>query len=258
MTEPHDAPEPGGPRLYRELAAWWPLLSAPADYAEEAAVLAPVLVGAGGPPAGTLLELGSGGGNLASHLAARFRTTLVDRAPGMLEVSRALVPSAEHVLGDMRTLRIPDRTFDRVLIHDAASYLATEEDVRRALATCAAHCRRDGGVLILPDHVRETFTEGTDHGGHDGVERGMRYLEWTRGPVPGGPGRQGEHGSAGYVVDYAFLLREADGSTRVVHDRHELGLFSRSEWTAWLDEAGFAPTSFRDRWGRIAFVGRRR
>jgi hypothetical protein len=24
------------PKLYRELAAWWPLLSAPEDYAEEA------------------------------------------------------------------------------------------------------------------------------------------------------------------------------------------------------------------------------
>ena len=31
------------PRLYEEFASWWPLLSAPADYAEEAAFYARIL-----------------------------------------------------------------------------------------------------------------------------------------------------------------------------------------------------------------------
>ena len=69
-------------RLYTDLAAWWPLLSAPADYAEEAAFYRQLLDEAIAPPARTLLELGSGGGNNASHLKAHFDMTLVDRSAG--------------------------------------------------------------------------------------------------------------------------------------------------------------------------------
>jgi len=63
----------GAPRLYVELASWWPLLSAPAEYAEEAAFYERTLVAACERPARTLLELGSGGGNNASHLKAQFQ-----------------------------------------------------------------------------------------------------------------------------------------------------------------------------------------
>jgi hypothetical protein len=41
------------------------------------------------------------------------------------------------------------------------------------------------------------------------------------------------------IADFAYLLREVDGSVRVVHDRHEVGLFPRADWTATLEEAGF-------------------
>ena len=74
-------------RLYDELAPWWPLLSAPAEYAEEAEVIRGLLLDACRPQPRTLLELGSGGGNTASHLKAHFRMTLVDRAAGMLAVN---------------------------------------------------------------------------------------------------------------------------------------------------------------------------
>ena len=88
--------------MYDELAGWWPLLSAPAVYAEEAAIYRRLLVEAADRPPATVLELGSGGGNNASHLKAHFQLTLVDRSPGMLAVSRELNPECEHVQGDMR------------------------------------------------------------------------------------------------------------------------------------------------------------
>ena len=51
----------------------------------------------------------------------RFTCTLSDLSPQMLSLSRTLNPGCEHVLGDMRTLRL-GRTFDAVFVHDAVMY----------------------------------------------------------------------------------------------------------------------------------------
>ena len=217
------------PKLYDELASWWPIMSAPADYAEEAGLYADLIDGAADTPVKTVLELGSGGGNNASHLKQRYTLTLVEPAAGMREVSRALNPECEHVAGDMRTVRL-ERQFDAVFIHDAVCYMTTEHDLRQAIATAFVHCRPGGVALLCPDHVRERFQPSTDHGGHDDATRGLRFVEWTRDPDPD---------DSTYIVDYAYLLREPNGDVRVVHDRHVEGLFSRADWLRWLHEAGF-------------------
>jgi SAM-dependent methyltransferase len=222
-----------GPRLYGELAAWWPLLSAPADYAEEAAIYQRLLLESCARPAQTLLELGSGGGNNASHLKSRFALVLVDQSPGMLQVSRKLNPECEHFEGDMRSVRL-GRQFDCVFVHDAVVYMTTEADLRKAIETAYVHCKPGGAALFAPDHVRENFLASTDHGGHDGANRSMRYLEWTWDPDPS---------DNSYVVDYAYLLRESDGSAHVEWDRHVEGLFARADWLRLLTDVGFQPKS---------------
>jgi SAM-dependent methyltransferase len=217
--------------MYDDLAGWWPLLSPPEDYEEEAAFYARTLAGACTRPPRTVLELGSGGGNNASHLKAAFCLTLVEPSAAMRALSAALNPDCEHIEGDMRTIRLA-REFDAVFVHDAVCYMTTESDLRQAMDTAFVHCRIGGAALFAPDHVRENFTPGTDHGGSDGPTRGLRYLEWTRDPDPA---------DTTYVVDYAYLLRMPDGSTRVEHDRHVEGLFSRADWMRLLAAAGFDP-----------------
>jgi SAM-dependent methyltransferase len=219
------------PRLYDELASWWPLLSPPSDYEDESAFYQETLRAAGQRPVKTLLELGSGGGNNASYLKKHFEMTLVDRSPGMLETSRALNPECEHVEGDMRTIRL-GRRFDGVFIQDAVAYMTTERDLKRAMETAFVHCEPGGAALLTPDHVRESFRPSTDHGGVDGSGRGLRYLEWTWDPDPA---------DSTYTVDFAFLLRDRDGSVRVEQDRHILGLFARTDWLRLLSEVGFRP-----------------
>lgn len=217
--------------MYDELASWWPLLSAPADYAEEAALYRRALLDAAEGEVRAVLELGSGGGNNASWLKRDFRLTLVDRSPGMLAVSRELNPECEHVEADMRDVRL-GRRFDAVFVHDAICYMTTEADVRRVLETAYIHTRPGGAALFAPDHVEESFRESTRHGGHDSEGRGLRYLSWTRDPDPA---------DTTYTVDYAFLLSDADGTTRVEHDRHLEGLFPREHWIRWIEAAGFEP-----------------
>jgi SAM-dependent methyltransferase len=217
------------PRLYHDLAGWFHLLTAPEDYAEEAEVYRRVLIESSEIQVGRVLELGSGGGNNASHLKAGFELTLVDLAPAMLEVSGALNPECRHVVGDMRTVRLGER-FDAVFAHDAVSYMTTESDLAAVAATARAHCRPGGVALFVPDFVSETFRPGTGHGGHDQSERGLRYLEWRWDPDPA---------DTTYLVDMAYLLR-AGRDVSVVHDRHTLGLFPTDIWLGVLDDAGFS------------------
>jgi hypothetical protein len=232
------------PKLYNELASWWPLLSSPADYAEEAEFFRRVLIEACDSPPQTLIEFGSGGGNNASHLKPYFTMTLVDRSPGMLAVSRQLNPECEHVEGDMRAVRL-GRRFDAVFIHDAIMYMTTEHELRSAMETAFVHCRPGGVAVFVPDCVRETFRPATQHGGHDGEGRGLRYLEWSYDPDPT---------DTSYVVDFAYLLRETDGSVRVEQDRHIFGLFARDDWLRLLSEVGFQPRIVVDAYGRDVFV----
>jgi SAM-dependent methyltransferase len=218
------------PRLYRELAPWFHLLTAPGDYAEEAELYRRLLLEKADGPVSTVLELGSGGGNNASHLKRHFALTLVDRSPEMLELSRGLNPELEHVEGDMRSVRL-GRSFDAVFVHDALAYILTEHDLQDVFETALTHCRPGGSAVFVPDYVRETFAPRTSHGGHDseGGKRGLRYLEWVRAD-PSDPTR--------YVVDFAYLIREG-GAVRVEFDRHVCGVFPTETWLGLLETVGF-------------------
>ena len=220
------------PLIYSDLAGWFHLLTAPEEYAEEAEIYRRLFLETVDPPPKTVLELGSGGGNNASHLKRHFAMTLTDRSPQMLEISRRINPDLPHIEGDMRTLRL-GREFDAVFVHDAVVYMLTEEDLRAAMETAFVHCRRGGVAVFVPDHLRDNLRPSTDHGGEDGEDgRALRYLEWIYDPDPA---------DTTHTVDYAYLLREPDGSVRVEHDRHIEGLFSRDTWLRLLREAGFQP-----------------
>ena len=237
------------PRLYTDLASWWPLLSPPEHYEEEAEVVITFLRDAlGGVPA-TMLELGSGGGNSACYLKRHTAMTLVDLSPGMLAVSRKLNPGLEHVEGDMRSVCL-GRTFDAVFIHDAIMYMTTEADLTAALTTAYVHLRPGGALLVMPDCVSETYVPNVENGGEDGEDgRAMRYLIWTHPPV---------EGATAFYEDFAMMLRKPDGAVECVHDRHVFGVFSRAQWQQVFRRAGFAnATEHADPWRQVVFIARR-
>jgi len=239
-------------RFYGELAAWWPLISPPEDYAEEAQDAARVLNSAS-IPVREVLELGSGGGHNAVHLKEHFAMTLIDLSEQMLELSRALNPECEHRQADMRTLRLDSR-FDAVFVHDAVDYMCSRGDLQQAMETAYVHCRPGGLALFIPDHTVETFETSSDSGGSDAPDgRGVRFLDWTWDPDP--------HDDF-VLTEYAFLLRDSDGSVRVVHETHRTGLYGRNVWLGLLSEAGFQAQAVLEqtteaRAPREMFVGHR-
>src|SRR5690348_4916744 len=80
------------PRLYRDLAWLWPILSPPDHYVDEAATLRATFRQLKGrartrtpKQRPRLLDLGAGGGHLLAHLARDFECTAADLSPAMLE-----------------------------------------------------------------------------------------------------------------------------------------------------------------------------
>ena len=237
-----------GPKLYRELAEWYPVFSSPDDCRDEAARFARALVKASDRTPRDALELGSGAGNIASHFKQRFAMTLVDLSPQMLAVSKALNPECTHVKADIRTVRMR-RTFDAVFVQDAICHMTTEADLLAVMETAYEHLRPGGVALFVPDEVRETFKEGTDQGGNDAERGSVRFLQWISDPDPD---------DTTYLVDFAIMIRDRRGRTRLVHDRHTYGLFPRATWRSLLREAGFKLTTVtRGEFGRDVFLVRR-
>lgn len=247
MTTP-----PPSYRFYGDLARWWPLISRPDDYAEEAAFAASLLVSRT-KPVSEVLELGSGGGHNALHLKQLFTITLIDLSDEMLRVSRRLNPDCVHLQGDMPSIRL-GRQFDAIFTHDAIDYMTDEVDLRRAMETAFVHCRPGGLALLMPDDIRESYEEGADHGGTDGPDgSGVRYLEWNSDPNADDTWK---------LTEYAFMLRDVDGSIATVHETHRTGLFGSVDWVRLLADVGFEPETVtevttEDRAPRELFIGRR-
>jgi SAM-dependent methyltransferase len=238
-------PASRAPLLYSVFADWFPLLTAPASYAGEARFIAKILK-TPGVKRPSLLELGSGGGNTASHLKKHFDMTLSDVSGDILAVSKRLNPDLAHVKGDMRTLRLK-RTFDAVLIHDAIGYMTSARDLARALATAAHHLPAGGLLLVMPDAVAESYAPKLEKGGHDDDQgRSLRYVQSER--------RRGDT-----KLDVTFTVTlSANGQTRLVTDRHAIGLFPRAMWMAAFRDAGFSVKRFTDPWERECFLGQKR
>lgn len=233
--------------MYWELAPWFHLVSRPKDYAGEARWVRQQLRPRRTAVKATMLELGSGGGNNALHLKKHFHLTLTDLSPRTLSLSAKINPDCEHIVGDMRTLRLK-RQFDLVFVHDAISYMTNVRDLRRAIATVFAHCRPGGAALLQPDDVRETFRATREAGGHRVDSRAVSYIELTH-PLKATRNHT--------TVDYTFTLTGRNGSTRKTVDRHHVGVFARVTWLDILSAQGFRVHALVDPWKRVCFLARR-
>ena len=216
-------------RLYSDLSYLWPIISPPEEYAGEAGFFGDVIREELGSGRHMLLELGVGGGHNLSHLTADFECTAVDLSPDMLALSQGLNPGVEHHVGDMRNIRLK-QTFDAVLVHDAASYLLTEQDLRETFATAAAHIRQGGVLMVAPDWVQETFPDGwvyTWHRQQGNIE--VNIQEVMTDPDPA---------DTQVESTYTYTIKK-DGETTIEVDTHVTGLFSLNTWAELMGQAGF-------------------
>ncbi len=177
-----------------------------------------------------MLELGVGGGHNMSHLTADFDCVAVDLSPDMVALSQGLNPGIEHHVGDMRNIRL-EQTFDAVLVHDAASYLLTEQDLRETFETAALHLRPGGALMVAPDWVEETFPDGWvytwDRQQGDITVRIEEVME------------DSDPNDTQVESTYTYTISKG-GEVTVEVDTHITGLFAISTWTRLMEEAGFS------------------
>ena len=217
------------PRMYRDFAPYWTLISDPADYAQEAECWRDALRRTLGAGHHRILELGVGGGNNLSHLTAEFDAVAVDLSPQMIEQAKKLNPTVEFHVGDMRTIRLPCK-FQAVIIHDAISYMLTEEDLRATFATAATHLDAGGVFITSPDWFRESFKDpAVSTGTNTDGKTTLTLIEYCYDPDP----------TDTTIECLVWLLIREGRGLRVEHDRHILGLFPLATWHSLMEEAGF-------------------
>jgi len=213
--------------LYNRLAAWWPLISPPELYREEARRIAHIVDTHARCRQRSILILGGGGGCLASWLRRRRNVTIADISLPMLQVSRRLNPGCIHVLGDMRTLRLPSR-YGGVVVPDSVSYLRTAADIVAAARTALWHCALGGVAVFQPEYVAETFREDSySVQAADGNDR-LTVMRTTRRHA----------GAGGYLSRFEYTLTNEAGTERWT-EIHEFGLAPIADWLSILERSGF-------------------
>lgn len=219
----------GTNRLYGDLAYLMPLVSPPEEYIEEASCWWDALRGKLGHGRFTILELGVGGGCNLSHLTGDFDAVAVDSSEPMLNLCREINPSVTLHLGDMRSIRL-GRKFPAIMIHDAISYMLTDDDIRATLKTVVAHLEEGGVFITSPDRFAETFKPPViDYATNRNSEIELTYFEYTHDPNP-------EDTEVESIMLY--IIKSSEG-VRVECDRHITGLFPKSAWVRLMQEAGF-------------------
>lgn len=220
----------GRNRLYSDLAKYWPLMSPPEEYADESPHWRNQILTRFAKRPVRALELGTGGGHFLSHLTDIVDATAVDLSESMLENARRLNPDVEHIVGDMRSIRL-ERIFDVVLIHDAIAYITSEDDLAATFATARAHLEVGGLFMTMPDHyIDRPVWPYINHRTHKQGDRELTYIEYSSPDV---------NNPSLLQSSFLFVITE-NGERRMELDHHTTGLFPVDTWRRLIEEAGFS------------------
>jgi len=140
--------------LFADYARYYDLLYKDKDYESEADYVAG-MIRCFHPTARSVLELGSGTGIHAIHLAKKgYEVTGVEISTDMIGIARSKAsphshsPNPAFFQGDIRTVRL-NRTYDTIIaIFHVMSYQTTNADIVAAFATVREHLGT-GGIFLF-------------------------------------------------------------------------------------------------------------
>lgn len=188
------------------------------DYPKEAGAIA-TLLRREHPACHSILDVGCGTGKHLELLvrAHRFEVDGLDLEPSFLDMARSRSEASRFFCADMAEFQLPHR-YDAILcLFSSIGYMRTPARLRRALACFRDHVAADGVILIEPwfqpgvlDPTRETrqVAELED----------ARIERLSRLELVGNVSR----------IHFDYSIEDEDGR-RVVHEVHDLGLFTEEE-----------------------------
>lgn len=217
-------------KAYNELAWTEEWLVTPEDVEQEAMHYVSLIKQHCDTVPKTMLHLGSGAGGLDRVFKRHFSITGVDLSQGMLARARQLHPDIEYLEGDMRDIAL-GRMFDVVAIPDSIDYMASYEDLHRAVGNGVKHLK-PGGVMLVVGKTREIFRN--NNFAYVGDREGIHVTLLENNHID--PLRPDS-----YEAVLIYLIRQ-NGELNMHVDRHQLGLFSQASWERVFREHGLSLT----------------
>jgi SAM-dependent methyltransferase len=229
-------------RLYNDLIWLWPIISPHEDYLDEGGFFIQKIKEYGDPGIRTILNLGSGAGDIDWVMKKKFEMTGIDISPAMMELARKLNPEVEYIMDDMRTARL-DRKFDAVVLHDAVAHMQTEEELRAAFLTAYEHLDKGGLFITFVEEWAEHFEQNHTvirNFKKDKLE--VTYIENVYDP---------NRSDSTYECTFVYLIRR-DGFPDIKTDRMVLGIFPLAKWGELMREIGFEVTQIESPLANLA------
>ena len=223
----NDASQPEQQPAYTDMTAdVYDAIYARKDYAQEAAVIKKIIARFKLSAGHQLLDVACGTGNHLVHLADEFTITGLDKAESQLLVARKKLPKLKFLQGDMLTFRL-GQTYDIVTcLFSSVAYASKLADMRQAVSNMANHLL-PGGLLILEAwFTKQQYKSKTVHAVFvDKPE--LKISRIHKADI--------ENGKS--VMDMHCLIGQPSGVEYFV-ERHELGLYTETEYTQAIADAG--------------------
>lgn len=189
-----------------------------------------------------MLELACGTGNHALEFEKLgYRVTATDYSPDMLEQAKKkgkeVASQVEFLVQDMRSLTLPDRSFDVVVcLFDSLGYVATNEAMSNVLRG-VQRCLRPGGLFIFEFWHAAALIKGYDP---------LRIRRWIL------PDREVLRISETDLdvslqlasVTYSIYEMKKDGTYSHLKETQTNRYFLIQEMANFLTETGFIPSSW--------------
>jgi SAM-dependent methyltransferase len=212
--------------MFTKSAEWYDLIYGFKDYERDARTLFDWLQKTH-PTARTILDVACGSGEHDRHLATRYAVDGLDLDETFLEIARKKNPAGRYTAGDMTSFDL-SRRYDVVLcLFSSIGYAKTLDKLTRAFRCFRKHVAHDGIVLVEPWIEPDNWHSGR--------------LDMTTAEADGRKVcRMSVSGRDGWVswCEFHYLLA-ANGEIRHETERHELGLFTRTEILSAFRDAGF-------------------
>ena len=196
------------------------------EYEPEAAKVRQLLAGHGLRPGADLLVLACGTGGHIPYFKDSYQVSGLDLSEDMLALARKKFPGVRFYPGNLIDFKL-DAEFDAmVCLYGSIGFVKTVDNLRASMKRMAAHLRPKGLALITPWSTVEEFQDLLVVDAIDRPDFKIARMEQVRLKEP-------------KIVEVTFHhLVGRDNDVNYHKQSLEIGLFSRDEYLAAMNDAG--------------------